>query len=196
MNTHCGSVRRKQRVPPQNTPYATHAYTSCCCCQLRDDSSAPCTRPPIFNQRPHPSQSTTINNQVAYYSVANPIEYPQEKALLPPAPLNKCPPTQITSSARRQTGQVEERSKEINPLQHAQPNRIQLTCPPCNRPTLIDRPCVGHHAERGAKDPPADNKWPQIECPKLPCCCYNVPTHTTICRRRQSSPEHSRGQHN
>jgi hypothetical protein len=27
MNTHCGSVRRKQRVPPQNTPYATHAYT-------------------------------------------------------------------------------------------------------------------------------------------------------------------------
>ena len=30
-----------------------------------------------------PSQSTTIN-QVAYYSVANPVEYPQEKALLPP----------------------------------------------------------------------------------------------------------------
>ena len=29
------------------------------------------------------SQSTTIN-QVAYYSVANPVEYPQKKALLLP----------------------------------------------------------------------------------------------------------------
>jgi hypothetical protein len=48
--------------------------------------------------------------------VAIPIEYPQEKALLPLPPLNKCPPTQITSSTRRQTEQVDERSKEINPL--------------------------------------------------------------------------------
>ena len=60
-----------------------------------------------------PSQSTTIN-QVAYYSVANPVEYPQEKALLP-SPLNKCPPPQTTSTTR-QTEQVDERSKEINPL--------------------------------------------------------------------------------
>ena len=115
------------------------------------------------------SQSTTIN-QVAYYSVANPVEYPQEKALLLPAPLNKCPPTQITSTTR-QTEQVDERSKEINPL-HPKSH-------PTNLPTLqsaySNRPT--RHAERGAKDPAAD------ECPKLPCCCcYNV--------RRQSSPEH------
>ena len=42
-------------------------------------------------------------------------------------------PTQITSSS----GGEEQRNKSATP--HAHPNRIQLTCPPCNRPTLIDR---------------------------------------------------------
>ena len=75
----------------------------------------PCTRPQIFNQRPFP------------------VDYDQSSSLLllggptAAAPLNKCPPPQITSTTR-QTEQVDERSKEINPL-HPKSH-------PTNLPTL------------------------------------------------------------
>ena len=88
------------RPPKTKSPPAGHPLY---CCQQRQ---TPRTPPGIstLNQQPPPralarkystkgpiSQSTTIN-QVAYYSVANPVEYPQEKALLLLPPLNKCPP--------------------------------------------------------------------------------------------------------
>ena len=98
----CGSVRRKQRVPPQATLY-TVANRDRPPGHFAESSAAsvPCTRPQIFNQRPdsQPStlQSTKCTHREASHSVAIPIEYPQEKALLlllllllPP--LNKCPP--------------------------------------------------------------------------------------------------------
>ena len=74
---------------PQDTSLNQHPQSA---------ASAPCTRPQIFNQRPdsQPStlRSTKCTQREASHSVAIPIEYPQEKALLllPPPPLNKCPP--------------------------------------------------------------------------------------------------------
>ena len=64
--------------------------------------------------------------------MAIPIEYPQEKALLP---LNKCPPPHITHTHRPthpETKSVGEESKEINRL-HAQPAKSHPTNVP---PTL------------------------------------------------------------
>ena len=135
-----------------------------------------------------PSQSTTIK-QVAYYSVANPVEYPQEKAQL--LPLNKCPP-QITSTTR-QTEWRWVRSKEINPLQHAQPNRIQLTCPPCNRPALIDRPCVGLPTQKeeqkihpAADETTSGHKSNARNCPAAATMSPHIPPYAVVVNHPQS----------
>ena len=106
-------------TPTPNPPPAAVAAN-------RDDSSSNSLRRALARKYSTrgPPQSTTIS-QVAY-SVAIPIEYPQEKALLPPLPLNKCP-TRI----HPETKSVGE-SKEINRL-HAQPAKSHPTNVP---PTL------------------------------------------------------------
>ena len=136
----------------------------------------PCTRPPIFNQRPHPSQSTTIN-QVAYYSVANPVEYLQEKARRSTSVLllKSHPPHARLSGGEEQTNKS---ATPRTPKSH-----------PTNLPTLqsaySNRPTTQKEEQ---KDPAADETT-KVATNRMPCC-YNVPTHTTICRRRrQSSPE-------
>ena len=78
-------------------------------------------------------------------------------------------PTQITSSS----GGEEQRNKSATP--HAHPNRIQLTCPPCNRPTLIERPtvCPTPRRKRSKRSSSRrNNKWPNrmshtllLQCP-------------------------------
>ena len=132
LNFPCGSVRRKQRVPSQATPdYYTpigpinHSLRRALARKYSTKG---------------PSQSTTIS-QVAY-SVAIPIEYPQEKAL--PPPLNKCPPPHITHTHRPtpRLSQWGRRAKKSIGYTHSQPAKSHPTNvpPPGNRPTTTNRP--------------------------------------------------------
>ena len=72
------------------------------------------------------------------------------------------------------SGGEEQRNKSATP-HHAHPNRIQLTCPPCNRPTLIERltVCPTPRRKRSKRSSSRrNNKWPNrmshtllLQCP-------------------------------
>ena len=136
----------------------------------------PCTRPPIFNQRPHPSQSTTIN-QVAYYSVANPVEYLQEKARRSTSVLllKSHPPHARLSGGEEQTNKS---ATPRTPKSH-----------PTNLPTLqsaySNRPTDAHHAERRAKDPAAEettsgHKSNARNCPAAATMSPHIPPYAVV----------------
>ena len=111
--------------------------------------------------------------------MANPVEYLQEKARRSTSVLllKSHPPHARLSGGEEQTNKS---ATPRTPKSH-----------PTNLPTLqsaySNRPTT-QKEEQKIQQQTKQQKWPQIECPKLPCC-YNVPTHITICRRRQSSPE-------